>query len=211
MANPEIKGIRNEKKAEFRKKCIKELRLLGRKYGVKSPTSISKRNLIDAILKVAYGEEDSVNLKIQNNKIAKVTNNYEMPKDNKKELEHYFESDDKFKIFAKIKLSTSYEDYGEAEFLFSEVQNGYYINEVGKEKTICLLDYPGFVCVQSRKQDNFKLEKYDNLKFKISTSAGKNNDYMIEVLSINGCSIEESGGKTPLINLLQFNQQRSLS
>ncbi len=162
---------------------IRELRDMGRKFGVPSPTTKSKKELVDYILKIVYGEVE-----------AATPNSYGRPSVREFDMEKYLSKIQKNSVVSpdslglmlggnvfETKVAAPNEEYDVGEIIEQRV----FVEENGK----CYLKQHAFVEtdsdieIQKDLAKRYKLENFDMTEIVF----GKNT---FKIISINGIKIE---------------------
>lgn len=163
---------------------IRELRDIGRKFGVPSPTTMKKQDLISYILKIVYGEIE-----------APARTNFGRPNVREFNVGQYLskikKNSDMTDELLKLKLDDSVNlgmgkvasPSNEPEF---NIENRVYIEKDGKG----YLRVHGFIEserdfeIDSNYAKSLKLENFDVLEVKVE-------DNMFKVITVNGVSLED--------------------
>ena len=159
---------------------IRELRDIGRKFGVPSPTTMKKQDLIEYILKIVYGE------------VAPTRSNYGRPNVRDFDMDSYVKKIKKNSNLTdellKYSLDNSFIDdlkvaspkQNESE---NNIENRVFVRDGEKAylKLYAFVDSEGDIEINNECVKNLKLEDYDVLEVKIEGS-------MFKVITINGIS-----------------------
>ncbi len=164
---------------------IKELRDMGRKFGVPSPTTLKKEELISYILKIVYGEV-----------VATKRNSYGRPTVREFDMDKYLKKIEKNSIVSPENVVYSQtSDFGYLDKVASpsagyddsdNIEQRVYVSEQGK----CYLRKKGFVKsdddleIDSVYANRYALENLDMLEILFV-----NDDF--KILTINGLKVED--------------------
>lgn len=162
---------------------IKELRDIGRKFGVPSPTTMKKQELIDFILKIVYGEIE-----------APVRTNFGRPNVREFDMNHYVEkikknadiTDELLKVKLNPFLSLGVQEVAAPkQEVFDNIENRVYFED-GEKCYLRVYEFvPSSKDIEISKDyaEKLGLENLDVLEVRIEEN-------MFKIITINGVAID---------------------
>ena len=161
---------------------IRELRDIGRKFGVPSPTTMKKQDLIEYILKIVYGE------------LSPTRSNYGRPNVREFDMDSYVQKIKKNSNLTEELLKYSLESslIGELKVaspkeheVKNNIENRVFVKDGEKAylKIHAFVDSEADIEINSEAAKNFKLEDYDVLEVKIEGN-------MFKIVTVNGISVK---------------------
>lgn len=161
---------------------IRDLRDMGRKFGVPSPTTMKKHELVDYILKIVYGE---VEIPLRNTCGRPSVREFDMDKCISK-IKHTTTSNDAFKYSLERDYGTSMASSNSEQYTQpAEIKIRTYLTE-GDDcylRVKQFLSSPNDIKISKKIADKLKLENFDVLEI-------EEFDDLFKIITINGIKVQ---------------------